>query len=255
MAAIFRLTLAVTIALFALNSVALAQGAELTGFLEAGLAVQGKGWLQLTNFGEMGEFVLGIVEITAMTAVIAYHPASRAKRRTAFDFQMPRTLFAYALIGMVVGFLVVNHGYVIGFVIFGLGGLLRFRNSVETAVDTAKYILVTLMGLSVGINLPVMALIITISAWLIMFFLGKVAFLTLEVRFSEEKPINQSMEELLAQLDKQGFKTVTVTKSKFKPNVELVLSGVNHATRVALMREMIALQMAKSGTVVDWHLD
>lgn len=250
-----RLLLGAMLGLILLAGPALAQGTDFVGFLEAGLAVQGKGWAQLLNTEEMLRFVLGVVETTVMTATIAYHPASLAARRTAADYQMPRTLFAYSLIGMVVGFLVVNHGYVIGFVIFGLGGLLRFRNETESSTVVAKYILVTLLGLCVGINLPVMALIITVSAWVILYFLRRGAFVTLEVRFTDDQPIDQSMEALLEALGKRNFKTVTMTKTKFKPVVGFIFSGGSKTMRESLMREMIVMESATPRTVIDWHLN
>ena len=76
----------------------------------------------------------------------------------------------YALIGMVVGFLVTNHGALIGFVIFGIGGLLRLRTDADTTRDMMRLILVILIGLCVGLDLPVMAVIKTPSALLIMRF-------------------------------------------------------------------------------------
>jgi len=247
-----RYLVSVALAIFAMSGPAMAQITDLSSVFEAGLAVQGKGWSQITDLQEMGQFLLGIVEATAMTATIAFHPSSLAARKTKADFRMPRTLFAYTLIGMVVGFLVANRGYVIGFVIFGLGGLLRFRN--ESSADIAKYILVTLLGLCVGIDLPVMALIITISAWFVLYFLNRGAFVTLEVKFAGDQPVNQSLDNLLETLRKKSLETVTMTKSKFKPVVEIVFSSDSKPMRDLLMSEMTALESASPRTVVDWHL-
>ena len=59
------------------------------------------------------------------------------------------------LIGMAIGFLVLQHGAIIGFVVFGIGGLLRFRSVLRNATDTVEVILVTLLGLCVAIGLAV----------------------------------------------------------------------------------------------------
>ncbi len=136
----------------------LAAQVDPSGMLAENLKVTGKGWGQLTDLEEMGQFLLGLIEVTVMTAAIAYHPATRTDRRKLAEYQVPGTLFVYALIGMVVGFLVMNHGAIIGFVIFGIGGLLRFRTDVDKMSDTMRLILVTLVGLCVGLDLPVMAL-------------------------------------------------------------------------------------------------
>ena len=82
------------------------------------LAVRGQGWAQLQNPAELWEFGLALIETTLMVAFLAYHPVSIATRRVKTDFDAPRALFIYGLIGMVVGFLIMNHGYLIGFVLF-----------------------------------------------------------------------------------------------------------------------------------------
>ncbi|WP_084353622.1 hypothetical protein [Primorskyibacter flagellatus] len=92
------------------------------------IEVRGRGWDQLRNPDELLEFALALVETTVLAAGIAFHPVNLATRRTRADFDAPRDLFVYALIGMIVGFLIMHHGYLIGFVLFGLGGLLRFKS-------------------------------------------------------------------------------------------------------------------------------
>lgn len=234
---------------------ALAQtGAESGGLLPE-IEVKGRGWYQVFNTEEMGEFLLALAETAAMTALITYHPVTLTMRKTLSDYELPKTLFMYSLIGMSVGFLVVHHGYLIGFVVFGLGGLLRFRSDGEIGDDKARLILATLIGLAIGLDLPVMGLILSISGWLIIYVLGRRAYFALEVRFSEKKANNQTVDNMQQILKERGFNTVSVTKSKFKPTAQYILVAAHGATREALLREMTEIGGSKDFGVADWHLD
>lgn len=235
-------------------SPAQAQVMDMAGSILPEIDVQGRGWDQLANPGEMVDFALALVATTAMISVIAYHPVKLATRRTRSDFEAPRDLFVYALIGMVVGFLIMHHGYLIGFVLFGLGGLLRFKSD-DGAADTMRLILVTLIGLCVGLDLPVVALITTISAWGVIYVFGGPVNFELEVRFSDETKISDAMLILRDQLSERGLKTVSMSKTKFKPMVSYVVSGPRGLRRSTLEREMMQLVTSPDSAIADWHVD
>ena len=218
------------------------------------IAVRGQGWLQLTEPHELLDFGLALVEATIMTAAIAYHPVSIMMRRSRSEFDVPQTLFTYSLIGMVVGFLIMHHGYLIGFVLFGLGGLLRFRTN-EDAGDTMRLILVTLIGLCVGLDLPVIALITTVSAWILIYLFGGAVKFGLEVLFSKKASTTEAMLKLRDRLAELGFQTISMSKTKFKPNVMFVITGPRGIRRSALEREMAKLTEEKGSSIADWHID
>lgn len=219
------------------------------------IAVRGRGWAQLLEPWELLEFAVALVESSLMTAAIAYHPILSATRRTRSDYEAPRALFIFTLIGMVVGFLIMHHGYLIGFVLFGLGGLLRFKTD-DNAGDTMRLILVTLIGLCVGLDLPVVALITTASAWAILYLLGGPANFGLDIQFSDKKkPVSESMQELRDDLQKGGFNTVSMSRTKFKSTVHYVVTGGNGARRSSLEREMARLAETKGSGISDWHVD
>src|SRR3546814_1754823 len=72
-----------------------------------------------------------------------------------------------ALVGAIVGVAVLQFGMVIGFVVFGLGGLMRFRTQTSSTRDTGRLIIVTLVGLLCGMNLPHFAVIATAFVWFV----------------------------------------------------------------------------------------
>lgn len=113
---------------------------DLTG-IDSALHLRDQGWQQLQNLPELLEFLGAVALAGALIASIAYHPVIRSERITADDYQEPRTLFMFGLIGLLIGFMVIHHGYLIGSVIFGLGGLVRFKTDTGDIGDTRRLIL------------------------------------------------------------------------------------------------------------------
>lgn len=132
-----------------------------------------RGWTQFRGPRELLFFLFDVAVVVALTALIVYHPVRRKFRRTVTDLVMPRLFFLYSLVGMAVGFLVIQHGSMIGFVIFGIGALLRFRSNLGDPVDTVEMIIVTVLGLAVGLGLPVMALLVAIATWCFIWLGGR----------------------------------------------------------------------------------
>ena len=231
-----------------------AQVMDAAGSILPEIDVRGRGWDQIFYPTELLDFAIALLGTTVMIAAIAYHPVMLATRRTRSDFDAPKELFVYALIGMVVGFLIMHHGYLIGFVLFGLGGLLRFKSD-DGSADTMRLILATLIGLCAGLDLPVVALITTASAWAVIYVFGGPINFELEVRFSEKDTSSDAMFALRHQLTERGFKTVSMSKTKFKPIVSYVVSGPRGFRRSALEREMMQLVSAPESGIDDWHVD
>ena len=217
--------------------------------------VHDRGWSQLYNLKEILEFLLALVETMAMTSVLAFHPRNVARRRGSNDWDLPRSMFLYALIGLVVGFLVIHHGVLIGFVVFGIGSLFRFRMETLSTSDTAQMIFVALIGLSVGLDLPVMALLLTIAAALVISVFSRKSHTSIEIKFDTSEDFTEKVARLRDALSAAGFATRTVTKSKFKPVAEIVLSTSEVNPREVLVETMTAHQTKPDSGIEDWHIE
>ena len=214
-----------------------------------------RGWSQLRDLEEVIEFLLALIEAMAMTAVLAFHPRSVAHRRGSNDWDLPRSMFLYALIGLVVGFLVIHHGVLIGFVVFGIGGLFRFRMETLSAADTAQMIFVALIGLSVGLDLPVMALLLTMAAFVVLSVFSRQSHISIEIKFDTTDEFTTKVTQLREALSAAGFATRTVVKSKFKPIAEIVLSTSEANPREALVEAISAHQAQPGSGIEDWHIE
>jgi hypothetical protein len=226
-----------------------------TSDLASEVILSGQGWQQITNLQEMAELLLAVLVTAALTAAIAFHPVVLSERRTAEDHQEPRSLFLYALVGLLVGFMVMHHGYLIGFVIFGIGGLMRFKTDTGDLADTRRLILVTLVGLSVGLNLPVMALVATLCAWIAIYVLGRELHLTVEVQFDGMKQTKLHIDTLRDLLRERGYQVRSAAKHRFKAGADYLVVVPGKLGRDALMREMASLQATKLYGITDWHVE
>jgi hypothetical protein len=223
--------------------------------LASEVLLSGQGWGQITNLQEMAELLLAVLVAAALTAAIAFHPVVLAERRTADDHKEPRSLFLYALVGLLVGFMVMHHGYLIGFVIFGIGGLMRFKTDTGDLADTRRLILVTLIGLSVGLNLPIMAVMTTACAWIAIYVLGRDLHLTIEVQFDGMKQTKLHIDTLRDLLRERGYEVKSAAKHRFKPGADYLVVVPGKAGRDAVMREMALLQATKLYGINDWHVE
>lgn len=240
---------------FLMPSALFAAGIDDLAAVDGAFQLREQGWQQLQNLPELLEFLGAVALAGALIASIAYHPVIRSERSTADDYHEPRTLFMFGLIGLLVGFMVMHHGYLIGFVIFGLGGLMRFKTDTGDIGDTRRLILVTLISLSVGLNLPVMAVIGTACAWAIIWFLGRRTHVTLEVQFESGKQQKLNMDILRDLLRERGFHVVSASKQRFKSNADYLLVVEGGIGRNALQREMTSISAGKLHGISDWHVD
>jgi len=203
----------------------------------------------------MTEFLLAFAETIVLTALLAFHPVNIGFRERNWSFDLSISMFLFALIGMLTGFLVVHHGYLIGFVIFGIGGLFRFRMETSSAIDTSQMVIAALVGLAVGLDLPVMATVGMAATWIVLAVFGKSQTLALEVKFDEAAAPPDAILRLQEDLAAQGFRPLSVSKAKFKPTAHYVLSSRKRAAQVELVRALSELQARPESGVADWHID
>lgn len=211
----------------------------------------GEGWGQIYNTDELRAFVIDVLVALSLAAAIALHPVRRAARSSKSDFIMPRLFAFYALVGMVVGFLVDQHGYIIGFVIFGIGALLRFRSNLDDPVDTVEMIFVTVLGLCVGLNLPVMAISIGIIGWVLIWIAGRRIPIELRLQADSAESLQSGVQQIRQVIEHQGWQEAFLHRSHTKNSARMVLL---HSASVTEEGIEAALLETLDGTELNWKL-
>src|SRR5262245_37196458 len=87
------------------------------------------GWERFTDLWFMVDMLVVLLLAVGLGAAIAYHPLTRRKATTMEELEQPKTFIMYAMVGAVIGLIVPIYP-VMGAVLFGIGGLLRFRTDV-----------------------------------------------------------------------------------------------------------------------------
>jgi len=157
---------------------------EANGFIEAGLTNLDKGKSLI-----LLEFPFLIVLSALLASIIAYHPLVRLKMETMVEIEAPKSHILYAIAGTIIGVLVTTFGPEVGFIIFGLGGLFRFRTDVGPSKETGRILLSTLIGLICGLGMPEVGFVTTIMVFFIVYSLERHITYRLYIRGLDGKPL------------------------------------------------------------------
>lgn len=130
------------------------------------------GWTDFGNPWQLLSMVMVMLLALLLGALIAYHPSTRRRLSTLEQFEQPKTLLMYSVVAAVVA-LIVEVQPAMAFVIFGIGGLLRFRTEVGEAKDTGRVILVTVVGLCCGLKIFIVAVPATLLGWCLIYLMER----------------------------------------------------------------------------------
>lgn len=203
-----------------------------------------------------GRFVIDVavllVVAMALGAVIAYHPQTRRHVRSLEDYQQPKTHILYAMVAALVA-QIVNVRPEMALVVFGIGGLLRFRTDVGAAKDTGRVILVTIIGLCVGLQLFVVAVLATVLGWLVIFALDRPTAGRLAVTGLDANVVTESARAYAKALDESGYMVVGEEKNALKGRFSIVFKTPADIDRGVLLELEAKIPEAVRGTA-DWEV-
>src|SRR5882762_9040337 len=130
----------------------------------------GEGWGAFTKVQILTDIVVSLALAAVLGATIAYHPRVYGKAMTLEEFDQPKIFIMYSVVGAVVA-QIVRAWPTMSIVIFGIGGLLRFRTDAGPARDTGRVILVTCIGLCCGLSIFPVAILASLVGWVLIFLL------------------------------------------------------------------------------------
>lgn len=227
---------------------------------EAGLFDAGNGELPAVGWDgfrdtefiikSIGALVLAIV----LGAVIGFHPTSRRTVDRLIEADMPKVFIMYAFIGAVIGVTVREFGMVIGLVVFGIGGLIRFRTDTGSTRDNGRLIAVTLIGLVAGLGLPHFAVITTVFAFLLILFFDVAPACRVKIDQLPAGRLHESADAYRAVLYAHRCKVIAEHKSTSKSRLEFVFRLHGSVNRDRLHLALIDLPPELRGDI-DWEIE
>jgi hypothetical protein len=140
----------------------------------------GPGWQAFLNPQSYWDYGFVLIMATLSGAILAYHPVYRSRPSNMETIELAKTLIIYTVVGSLIAIIcTVNPS--MAFVIFGIGGLMRFRTQLGASKSTGHAIMGTLVGLCWGLGLEMVAVIATVYFWVMIFFLERNRIVALEV--------------------------------------------------------------------------
>jgi len=213
------------------------------------------GWRGFLDLPYILESFASLLLATALGALIAFHPMTRRTVDTLEEAELPKVYIIYALIGAVVGVTVLKYGLVVGLVIFGLGGLMRFRTNTTSTRDTGRLIIVTLVGLISGLNLPHFAVLATLFAFVLIYLFDANPMCRVVVEGLPGKRVAEAAEVHRAILCGLGCKIVSEKKAFARKRVEFVFRMPRAKTREELHAEILRQVPAELRGEMDWEVE
>lgn len=215
----------------------------------------GEGWQGFTDVGFMVSALLTLLLAVILGAIIAYHPKHGQTADTLREIEAPKVYIMYAVIGALIGIMVVKYGLVVGFVLFGIGGLIRFRTSLQSASLTGRVIFTTLIGLSCGLDLPHVAVLAAVFGFVLIYILDARVTYRIDVRALPSKRVAEAAAAYRALLEEQGCRIMSEKKNPRKKRITFVFQSSRHVTYHRL-EELLETEIDESlrGSV-DWEVD
>ena len=166
---------------------------------------------------------------------------------------MPHVYVMYAVIGAVIGVAVREFGTVVGVVVFGIGGLIRFRSSADSTRDTVRLIIVTLAGLIAGLGLLHFAVITTLFAFVLIYVFDTSPPFRIRIEGLPKDRTADCADAYRGVLKEQGCKIIAEHRSHEKERIEFVFRLSRRCTRDQLEAALRRIAAELRGDV-DWEV-
>lgn len=198
----------------------------------------------------IGEFLAAILGAIALGAALAYHPLA-TRKASLEDLDQPKIVITYSVVGALVA-MVVAHIPEMGFAIFGIGALMRFRTELGAAKETGRVILSTVLGIACGLGFWMVALVGTVIAWVLIAVLEYRQSMRMVVRGLRPETLAQSATAYARALQDIGCRLSAPRKNPAKGQASFVLRARRNLEPEVIEAECNRrVQESLRGTV-DW---
>ena len=225
------------------------------GARRAGQELVGEGWRGFADVAFLGRAALTLALATALGAAVAHHPRRNRTADSLEAAEAPKVFVLYAVIGAIVGMMVLKYGLAVGVVIFGIGGLTRFRTALPSAPDTGRLILITLVGLACGLDLPHLALLATVFALVLFWLQDARATYHVAVKDLNRDVVGRAADAYRGALEREGCRVLNERKSFAKEQVSFIFRAPYGLRRDRLAQRIEADVPEGLRGAVDWEVD
>jgi len=232
-----------------------AVGAQIPDGLAGTPIPEGEGWLGFADTAFLLDAFLNLVLAAVLGAVIGYHPRRIRTADTLVEIEAPKVSIVYAVIGSLIGILVGEYTLEMGFVLFGIGALMRFRTLMRSAQLTGQVIFATLIGLTCGLHFYAVAVLATGFEFLLTFILEARVTYRVDVRGLPEDRFAEAASAYRTVLIENRYRVLSEAKRPIKGRVCFIFRSAGRDTREhieGLFDEHVDPSLRGS---LDWEVD
>ena len=232
-----------------------AAGAQVLEELTSTPVPHGEGWPGFTDMDFLLGAFLNLVLAAVLGAVVGFHPRRIRTADTLEEIEAPKVSIVYAITGSLIGILVEKYGLGMGFVLFGIGGLIRFRTVMRSPQLTGQVIFVTLIGLTCGLDLPHVAVLATGFDFILTFLLEARITYRVDVRGLPLDRFTEAADAYRAVLAEHGYRVLSETKRPDRGRICFIFRSSGPDTRQHI--EGLLNQQVDEGLrgSLDWEVD
>jgi hypothetical protein len=194
-------------------------------FGETTKAIEGEGWEGFRDIGFLAIFVGRLLLAALLAAAIAYHPKAERRYESLEEVEGPKSFILYAVVAAIIGTVVLKFGGIVGFVVFGIGGLLRFRTNVGSATQTGRVIFATVVGLCAGLDLPQVAIIAATFGWILVWILDRHTTYSMVVQGLHKGTIAEAASGYRHELEQLNCTVLGERKNLEKHTLRIIFRG------------------------------
>ncbi len=215
---------------------------------------KGEGWQGFLDSRFLINASANLLLAAVLGAAIAYHPRHLQTADTFEEIEATQIYILYAVIGSITGILVVQYGMAVGFVLFGIGALIRFRTVLRSASLTGRLIFVTLIGLSCGLDLPHVAVLVTLFGVVLIFFLDAHFTFRIYIRGLSKDMVTQSARAYRQALETESCRVVSERKDPDRGRVTFIIRSAQADVGKHLETSLESrIEKSLQGSV-DWEI-
>ena len=215
----------------------------------------GSSFEQLFHFWFILRLVIGLVLSVALSLVIAMHPRRSTRLDPLSDLEERKTLVLLGVVGAVVAELV-SVDSTMALVVFGIGGLIRFRTVLRNPKVTGKAILVVLLGLACGLGQFATAIFVTAFAWGLIMWLESHLSAYVKVRVGDKIDLGEAYSAVLDYMHAKHCRVQSSMTVDAKHQIVAMIHFPSHIDPKAMAAELKAtLPRAGDGCDVEVEVE
>ena len=161
------------------------------------------GWASFTDWQEILPLVVNVLLAVLLMVPFIYGQRSLGRFHSLARIREQKALVVYAAVSAAIAVLVLEHPAT-ALVIFGMGGLLRFRPPTSSAGGTGRGVFVVVVGLACGLSLYALAVTLTIVGFVVMGWMERQYALELTVMELSSERLEESLQAYRAALEEYG---------------------------------------------------